>query len=217
MGLVKASSKGDVVPILDAWIRGQKISKVYVDGGAQMCVMTERVMHRLKLEVNSPSQFRVALANNASIKCMGVIKNLRITVCDIEVEVDMYIIQSKGEGYPIILGRPWLIAMNADQKWGAGVLILKPEGDRGISSQRVTYDMRKGKELDIRYETTVDEETSTYSTTESEEVSSSDEESSSLDAMGATFRPEECSKDEFLSEKGDEEQESRLRRCLQMT
>lgn len=87
-----------------------------MDEGAQMCVMTERMMDRLGLEVNSPSQFRVTLANNASIKFLGVIKKLRIKVCDIEVEIDMYVISSKGEGYPIILGRPWLIAMNADHK-----------------------------------------------------------------------------------------------------
>lgn len=60
------------------------------------------------------------MANNASIKCLGVIKWLRINICDIEVEVDMYVIESKGEGYPIILGRPWLIAMNVDQKWDQG-------------------------------------------------------------------------------------------------
>ena len=57
VGLVKAKLRGDVVPILDAWVRGQRVSRVYVDGGAQMCVMTEELMHHLKLEINSPSQF----------------------------------------------------------------------------------------------------------------------------------------------------------------
>ena len=61
------------------------------------------MMDRLGLEISSPSHFRVTLANSASIKCLGVIKRLRIKVCDIEVEVDMYVIHSKGEGYPIIL------------------------------------------------------------------------------------------------------------------
>jgi len=51
-----------------------------------------------------------------------------------EVEVDMYIIASKGEGYPIILGRPWLIIMNAGQKWGIGILVLRPEGKSGTNS-----------------------------------------------------------------------------------
>ena len=115
---MKTNTKGDILPILDAWVKGQKVSRVYVDGGAQMCVMTERLMIKLRLDVDTPSQFRVTLENNASIKCLGVIKDLKVKVCDIEVEVDMYVIRSKGEGYPIILGRPWLIGMNADKKWG---------------------------------------------------------------------------------------------------
>ena len=134
-------------------------------------------------------------------------------MCDIKVEVDLYVIQSKGEGYQIILGRPWLIAMNADHKWGSGVLVLKPDMGRGGTSQRVTYDMKKGKEVDLRYETTVDEETSTYSTTESEEETSS-EESSSLDAMGVTFISELANGGELLSEKGDEEQEAKINGML---
>ena len=85
------------------------------------------------------------MENNANINCLGVIEDLMIKVCDIQVQVDMYVIQSKGEGYPIILGRPWLIAMNADQKWGTGTLVLKPENAKGVNSRRVLFDMRKGK------------------------------------------------------------------------
>ena len=155
MALIKTNPKNDVVPTIDAYIKGQKISRVYVDGGAQMCVITEKLVNRLKLEITTPSRFRVSLANNSNIRCLGVIENVMITVCGIQVQVDMYVIQTKGEGYPIILGRPWLIAMNADQKWGAGTLVLNPNELNGKNSQKVTYDMRKGKELDLRYETTV--------------------------------------------------------------
>ena len=55
------------------------------------------------------------MANNVSVKCVGVCRKVKITVCAIKVAVDMYVIPAKGEGYPIILGRPWLIAMNARQ------------------------------------------------------------------------------------------------------
>lgn len=97
--------------------------------------------------------------------------------------------------------------MNADQKWGSGVLVLKPEMGRGGTSQRVTYDMKKGKEVNLRYETKADEETSMYSTTESEE-------SSSLDMMGVTFILKQASGSELLSEKGDEEQEAKINNML---
>ena len=132
--LIKSKPKDDVVPIIDAWVKGKKVSRVYVDGGAQMCVMTERLMNRLKLEITTPSKYRVSLANNANINCLGVIEDLMIKVCDIQVQVDMYVIQSKGEGYPIILGRPSLIAMNADKKWGTRTFFLKHEKAKGVNS-----------------------------------------------------------------------------------
>ena len=48
---------------------------------------------------------------------MGVCRNIKIVICGIKFGVDMYVLLAKGEGYPIILGRPWLIAMNAKQNW----------------------------------------------------------------------------------------------------
>ena len=113
MGCVEAKKESDVLHVLEAFIKGQRICKVYVDGGAQVCVMSEKTMHHLGLEVHGKSEFKAKMANNVSVKCVGVCKGIKVTVCGIKVAVDMYVIPAKGEGYPIILGRPWLIAMNA--------------------------------------------------------------------------------------------------------
>ena len=80
-----------------------------------MCVMSEKTMHHLGLEVHGKLEFKAKMANNVSVKCVGVCKAIKVTVCGIKVVVDMYVIPAKGEGYPIILGRPWFIAMNARQ------------------------------------------------------------------------------------------------------
>ena len=64
------------------------------------------------------------MANNAIVKCLGVIHDVKVKICGKEVANDMYVMPSKGEGYPIILGRPWLIAMQAKQDWETGHLIL---------------------------------------------------------------------------------------------
>ncbi|MCO5550091.1 hypothetical protein L7F22_003570 [Adiantum nelumboides] len=61
---------------------------------------------------------------------------------NIEVNVDIYVMPSKGEGYPIILGRPWLMAMKAKQDWGTGLLKLQsPKG------KEVFYNMKTGTQL----------------------------------------------------------------------
>ncbi|MCO5590722.1 hypothetical protein L7F22_044697 [Adiantum nelumboides] len=107
-------------PIVDAYIKGKRVSNVYVDGGAQMCVITERTMHRLGLSITEPSDCHAKLAKNSKVKCLGIIKDVHITVLDVSAKVDFYVMPSKGEGYPLILGRPWLMEVNADQKWGSG-------------------------------------------------------------------------------------------------
>ena len=113
MGSIETKMESDVLPVLEAYIKGQRICKVYVNGGAQVCVMSKKTMHHLGLEVHKKSEFKAKMANNVSVKCVGVCKGVKVTVCGVKVAVDMYVIPTKGEGYPIILGRPWLIAMNA--------------------------------------------------------------------------------------------------------
>ena len=85
-------------------------------------------MNQLGMEVSGPSTCRAKLANNITIKCVGVINDVKIKVCGVEVAVDVQVMPSKGEGYPVILGRPWLIAMQAKQDWETGLLVLKPQG-----------------------------------------------------------------------------------------
>ena len=94
-----------VEPIGEAQIKGKRIGQAYVDGGAQIYVMSEQMMNQLGLEVSGPSTYKKAkLANNVTVKCLGVIHDVKVKVCGIEVANDMYVMPSKGEGYPIILG-----------------------------------------------------------------------------------------------------------------
>ena len=91
------------------------------------------------------------MANNVSVKCVGVCKAIKVTVYGIKVAVDMYVIPAKGEGYPIILGRPWLIAMNARQNWEKGTLILNPPGRN--SGRAIVYNLKEGTQESLEEET----------------------------------------------------------------
>ena len=75
----------DILPIVKAQIKGQSISNVYVDGGAQVCVMSEKVMHSLGLEVSDGSEFSAKMANNKRAKFLGIIENVKVTVLGIQV------------------------------------------------------------------------------------------------------------------------------------
>ena len=113
--------------------------------------MSEKMMHHLGLEVQGKSEYKAKLANNISVKCVGVFRGVKVTICGIKVAADMYVIPAWGEGYPIILGRPWLIAMNARQDWKKGTLVLKPPGQK--PGEVIVYNMKEGKQECLELET----------------------------------------------------------------
>ena len=126
MGMVDAQNFEYVLQIMEAYLKGQWVSKFYVDGGLQVCIMSENIMNQPGLEVSGKLEFKAKIANNISINCVGVCKNVKIMVCGMKLAIDLYVLPTKWEGYPIILSRPWLIAMNARQDWENKTLVLKP-------------------------------------------------------------------------------------------
>ncbi|MCO5612756.1 hypothetical protein L7F22_067026 [Adiantum nelumboides] len=167
--------------------RRVKTKAMGLASGTQICVMTEQTMHRLGLKVNAPAPCKAKMANNSKVKCLGVINALKIKVCEIEVEVDVYVMPTKGEGYPIILGRPWLMAMQARQDWGTGMLELQPH--KGAKKGKAIHiDLRGGKHESLDLETSVDEfSSSDYSTLEEESTITDESDSSQAEIMGVVL------------------------------
>ncbi|MCO5593379.1 hypothetical protein L7F22_047391 [Adiantum nelumboides] len=200
----------DIEPIVDAYIKGKRVSNFYVDGGAQMCVITERTMHRLGLSITEPFDCHAKLANNSKVKYLGIIKDVHITILDVFAKVDFYVMPSKGEGYPLILGRPWLMEVNADQKWESDKLVLQ-------KGKRIIYDMKLGKQSNICFETSTDEESSDESSYGDEESYTSEE--SSMEVMGLVFQQSQAkgssmSKEVEVVAKEEPMMEERLRKML---
>ncbi|MCO5613483.1 hypothetical protein L7F22_067760 [Adiantum nelumboides] len=142
----------------NAYVKEKRVSNVYVDGGAQICDMIEQTMHHLGLKVNAPAPCTTKMANNA-----------------------------KGEGYPIILGRPWLMAMQARQDWGTGMLELQPH--KGAKKGKAIHiDLRGGKHESLDLETSVDEfSSSDYSTSEEESTITNESDRSQAEIMGVVL------------------------------
>ena len=49
--VVQLHKANDVLLVVDAWIHGRKVEKVYMDGGAQVCAMMKDAMHHLRLDI----------------------------------------------------------------------------------------------------------------------------------------------------------------------
>ena len=72
VGSVEAKKDEDVLLVLEAYIKDQWIHKKYVDGGAQICVMSEKMMLHLGLEAQRKKKLRAKMANNILVKCVRV-------------------------------------------------------------------------------------------------------------------------------------------------
>lgn len=58
-----------------------------------MCVMSEKLMHHLGLEVSSPSEIKDKMANNNKrAKFVEIVEDIKVTMFGIEVPIDMYVL-----------------------------------------------------------------------------------------------------------------------------
>ena len=186
--VVRSRRIKDIVPLVVSEVNGRVVQKTFVDSGAEICVMSEKLMHRLGLDVHEPAECGAKMANNVVVNCVGKIRNLKVKVCGVQVEVDIYVMPMRGEGYPLILGRPWLLAIKARQDWETGALELRPSKGLHEKSRSIVYNMKEGRQESLEIETTTNEEkTSGSESSIIEAESSSEADESSLEVMGITF------------------------------
>ena len=55
------------------------------------------------------------MANHQKVKCLGIVKSLEVEAYAVKAVVDFHVMPAALGAYPIILGRPWLRAVNAVQ------------------------------------------------------------------------------------------------------
>ncbi|MCO5592621.1 hypothetical protein L7F22_046624 [Adiantum nelumboides] len=171
----------DIVPTIDCFIKGTLVQKGLVDGGAKICIMTEATMHRLNLKIHKTPEVQVKMADNSKAKCLGMVRDVRVHALGVKQELDFHIMSSKGNGYPLILGRPWLIKMGAKQDWETGELICERAG------KKIVYDMKEKRHEEVSHESTTSESEEDLEDTKSssEDLSSFSKEGSSvIDVMG---------------------------------
>ena len=162
----------DICPVVDVWHKRKSLGQGYVDGGAQICVITQTCVEKMGLIVAGVSGFRIRLANHQKVKCLGVVKSLEIEAYGVKTMCDFHVMPAGLGAYPIILGRPWLRAVNAVQNWKRGTISLS--GKAGITK---LYNMGSKKlieEFEDEDESS-EEDSSTVSEVDSDSASSEDE------------------------------------------
>lgn len=127
----------DVVPLLDAQVEGKLPTQAYVDGGAQVCVMTEWAMEKTGVKLVPKSSVKMRLANYSEAKCLGITQDVRIRIMGIECLIDFFVIKAGDNAYPIILGRQWLLTIGAKQDWEKRVITIPDK----VNKRNLVIDM----------------------------------------------------------------------------
>ena len=165
----------DICPVVDAWHKGVGLGEAYIDGGAQVCVITQSCVEKLGLVMCGSSGFRIRLANHAKVKCLGLIKNLEIDVFNVRVLVNFHVMPAGLGASPLILGRPWLRAVGAVQDWGKGTItVYSKKGEKRVFDMNTRQplaleDISEGDESETTSSDSDDDSESSVSTSDSSE------------------------------------------------
>lgn len=114
----------DINPVVEVWHKGRSLGKAYVDGGAQICVITQACVERFGLIIAGNSGFKIRMANHQKVKCLGMVKDLELEAFSVKTLVNFHVMPAGLGAFPIILGRPWLRAVGALQDWRKGIITL---------------------------------------------------------------------------------------------
>ena len=119
--------------VLTVQINQTDLPNTLVDLGATINVMTTRTLSALGLPNPRPTPIVLELADRSTVKPLGVLEDIIIVVDSWEYPVDFLVlnIQSKLDGHPLILGRPWLAIANAYIECRSGNMLIS----NGISKK----------------------------------------------------------------------------------
>lgn len=194
--VMSVSELPDICPVVDAWHKGKKVGHAYVDGGAQICVITLACVEHLGVSITGHSGFKIRMANHQKVKCLGMVQDLELEVFNVKALVNCHVMPAGMGAFPIILGRPWLRAVGAIQDWRKGVIIVRNKrGD--VKKFEMESRQHVLDEDDEEQEEVKDEDSSSDTSSEDQSTMTSESEE---EASVAFFMAEEEGKEEELEE-----------------
>ena len=99
--MLRVGHPADINPIIDIIMGKSSKMQAYVDGGAQVCVMTEATCKEIGAEVTAAkAAIHMRMANHKRVKCLGIAQDVRVRVLGIDCMVDFYVMRAKENAYP---------------------------------------------------------------------------------------------------------------------
>jgi len=102
-------------PIVTVQINGKTFSNAPVDLRAAINILTTTTCQKLGIKLAEPTSTSLKLANRPVVMPKGTLHDVMVFVDSWEYPTDFLIINPKNrlDGHPLILGRPWLVTVDA--------------------------------------------------------------------------------------------------------
>ena len=103
-------------PVFDVHIDGVIVPNTLIELGATINIMTKETMLKLNLQGTLRKTITVLQLGNWSIVTLeGIVEEVMVTIDSWGYPTDFLVLQPKTKfnGYPLILGRPWLATADA--------------------------------------------------------------------------------------------------------
>ena len=128
-------------PSVQILIYRQQVSGCIIDGGFGVNVISEAICSKLGITEWELRPFLLRLADTRSVRPIGSIQNLELTLGGHAFTVSAVILRLDAPGlYPFLLGRLWLRTTNIKQHWEKNMIPFQ----RGKTKVCVTTDARPG-------------------------------------------------------------------------
>ncbi len=101
-----------------------------LDGGSGINIIIEQLRLRLRLPKLKLAPYNLRMANQTTIKHVGLIKDLKIYVHGIPYIIMFIVFQNNVVyyNYSMLLGRPWLRDAKVAHDWGSNIVTIQGNG-----------------------------------------------------------------------------------------
>jgi hypothetical protein len=123
-------------PLVNVHINNTLVHNTLIDLGVAINVMTKDTMLRLNLQIFlRDTPIVLQLADRSTVKPEGMLEDIIISIDSWEYPTDFLVLQPKSQsnGYPLILGRPWLATTDAYIGCRAGNMTITD----GLSQKKI--------------------------------------------------------------------------------
>lgn len=125
-----------------AHIHGVMVKHTIIDGGSSTNILNVEMLPLLGLSIRDLSVCPLFFkgASQERLPVVGIFDNACVTVQGVTVTIAFTVVRMVADGYPALLGQPWLEIVQGQHDWTRRELVIGPPNDRRVLKLARVFD-----------------------------------------------------------------------------